>query len=182
LRDKIINTINKIAAESSLKKTILTPVIAGIFTAVTYLFGAVPVYLDRIYGNPAFIRAPLNYIFCMPLLIAGIVLMVWTSMIFLASGGTPVPVNPPQRLITTGPYAYSRNPMHTGLFLIMFASGIYFGSLLSVLVFTPIYILMDTLIFKYIEEPELEKRLGEKYVEYKKRTPMFFPRVGRITP
>jgi protein-S-isoprenylcysteine O-methyltransferase Ste14 len=28
---------------------------------------------------------------------------------------------------------------------------------------------------KAIEEPELEKRLGKDYVEYKKRVPMFFP-------
>jgi protein-S-isoprenylcysteine O-methyltransferase Ste14 len=28
---------------------------------------------------------------------------------------------------------------------------------------------------KAIEEPELEKRLGKEYLEYKKRTPMFIP-------
>ena len=28
---------------------------------------------------------------------------------------------------------------------------------------------------KSIEEPELEKRLGEEFIEYRKRTPMFFP-------
>ncbi len=30
---------------------------------------------------------------------------------------------------------------------------------------------------KYIEEPELEKRLGQPYVAYKKRVPMFLPRL-----
>jgi protein-S-isoprenylcysteine O-methyltransferase Ste14 len=29
---------------------------------------------------------------------------------------------------------------------------------------------------KHIEEPELVKRLGKEYVEYRKRTPMFVPR------
>jgi len=28
---------------------------------------------------------------------------------------------------------------------------------------------------KAIEEPELEKRLGKKYLEYKKKMPMFIP-------
>jgi protein-S-isoprenylcysteine O-methyltransferase Ste14 len=32
---------------------------------------------------------------------------------------------------------------------------------------------------KYIEEPELEKRLGKDYIEYKKRVPRFFPKIKR---
>jgi len=30
---------------------------------------------------------------------------------------------------------------------------------------------------KYIEEPELEKRFGGDYSEYKKRTPIIIPRI-----
>jgi protein-S-isoprenylcysteine O-methyltransferase Ste14 len=33
---------------------------------------------------------------------------------------------------------------------------------------------------KAIEEPELLKRLGEDYIEYRERTPMFFPGFGII--
>jgi len=29
---------------------------------------------------------------------------------------------------------------------------------------------------KYIEEPELERRMGEPYIQYKKLVPMFFPK------
>jgi protein-S-isoprenylcysteine O-methyltransferase Ste14 len=28
------------------------------------------------------------------------------------------------------------------------------------------------------EDPELEKRLGSEYAEYKRRVPMFFPKFG----
>ncbi len=28
-----------------------------------------------------------------------------------------------------------------------------------------------------IEEPELEKRFGKEYLEYKKRVPMFIPKI-----
>ena len=31
---------------------------------------------------------------------------------------------------------------------------------------------------KAIEEPELEMRLGKDYLDYKKKTPMFFPKMG----
>jgi protein-S-isoprenylcysteine O-methyltransferase Ste14 len=30
---------------------------------------------------------------------------------------------------------------------------------------------------KYIEEPELEKRLGKDYLEYKKKVPRFIPKI-----
>jgi protein-S-isoprenylcysteine O-methyltransferase Ste14 len=33
---------------------------------------------------------------------------------------------------------------------------------------------------KAIEEPELLKRLGEDYIEYRERTPMFFSGLGII--
>lgn len=175
IREKIISIIHKIATGNRIKRIVLAPIVGGSFSIITFLFAAIPVYLDRVFDNPGFISQPLNYILSIPLAIAGIILGIWTTLIFFRSNGTPVPVNPPPMLITGGPYKYTRNPMHTGLFLIMIASGIYFGSLLSLLVFTPLYIFFDTLILKFIEEPELEKRLGEDYVQYKKRTPMFFP-------
>jgi len=176
IREKIINIIHKIATGNTTKRTILAPVVGGTFAILTFLFAAIPVYLDRIYDIPVFIPLPLSYLLSLPPAAAGIILSIWTTLIFFRSKGTPVPVNPPPKLITSGPYAYTRNPMHTGLFLIMIASGIYFGSLLSLLIFTPVYIALDTLMLKYIEEPELEKRLGEEYFQYKEKTPMFFPR------
>jgi protein-S-isoprenylcysteine O-methyltransferase Ste14 len=175
IREKIINIIHQIATGSRTKRTILAPIVGGTFAILTFLFAAIPVYLDRIFDIPGFISQPLNYVLSLPPAAAGIILSIWTTLIFFRSKGTPVPVNPPPKLITSGPYAYTRNPMHTGLFLIIIASGIYFGSLLSLLIFTPVYIALDTLMIIYIEQPELEKRLGEDYIQYKKTTPMFFP-------
>jgi protein-S-isoprenylcysteine O-methyltransferase Ste14 len=65
--------------------------------------------------------------------------------------------------------------MLTGIFVTLFGIGILLNSTSLMFLFTPLVILLNTLEVKYIEEPELEKRLGEPYVQYKKRTPMFFP-------
>ena len=89
-------------------------------------------------------------------------------------------MNPPPQLVTTGPYAYTRNPMLTGVFALLFGFGVLFGSVSLLIVFTPLFIFINYWELKAIEEPELEKRLGEEYVEYRKKTPMFFPRLGRI--
>ncbi len=170
-----IELIHRIATGAVLKRRVLAFFVGSSFAVITYLFAAVPLYLDEILGNTPFITSPLNLIISVPLFYLGVLLMLWTSLIFFLSKGTPVPVDPPQKLITRGPYRYTRNPMHTGLFFVMIASGFYYGSLLSLLVFIPVYIILDTLMIKYIEEPGLVKRLGEEYVNYRERTPMFFP-------
>jgi len=173
---KIVNFIFSIATGKSIKKHLFTPVLATFFFSITLSFVLVPLFLDKALNIPDIFNRPLNYILSLPIVLAGILLVLWSFLFFLKARGTPVPVNPPQRLISGGPYAYSRNPMTTGLFLQMFGVGIYFGSALSIFIFTPLYILMHVIELKKIEEPELEKRLGEEYLEYKKKVPMFFPR------
>jgi len=65
--------------------------------------------------------------------------------------------------------------MLTGVFSLLFGCGVLFGSISLLFVFTPLFIYINFWELKSIEEPELEKRLGEDYIEYRKRTPMFFP-------
>jgi len=80
----------------------------------------------------------------------------------------------------TGPYAYVRNPMLTGVFALLFGFGVLLGSASLLAVFTPLFIFITVWELKAMEEPELLKRLGEDYIEYRKRTPMFFQGFGII--
>jgi protein-S-isoprenylcysteine O-methyltransferase Ste14 len=70
--------------------------------------------------------------------------------------------------------------MLTGIFALLFGFGVFLGSASLLVVFTPLFILINVWELKLIEEPELIKRLGEDYLEYRKRTPMFFPDLGAI--
>ena len=45
--------------------------------------------------------------------------------------GTPVPFDPPKRLVTTGPYAYVRNPMQLSAALVMLGWGAILGQLVG---------------------------------------------------
>ena len=103
--------------------------------------------------------------------------MLWSILHFIKVKGTPVPFNPPPKLVTTGPYAYIRNPMLSGVFILLFGFGVLFNSISLVFIFTPLFILFNYVELKAIEEPELEKRLGENYLKYKKRIPMFIPKL-----
>jgi protein-S-isoprenylcysteine O-methyltransferase Ste14 len=92
-----------------------------------------------------------------------------------------VPFSPPPKLVTDGPYRFARNPMLTGIFIQLFGLGILGNSLALIIIFTPLFILMNYWEFKKVEEPELAKRLGQEYVDYKNRVPMFFLWRKKIT-
>jgi len=65
--------------------------------------------------------------------------------------------------------------MLTGVFALLLGFGIFFGSVALIFVLTPLFILLNFMELKTIEEPELAKRLGPAYIDYRNRTPMFFP-------
>ena len=70
--------------------------------------------------------------------------------------------------------------MLTGVFALLFGIGALLGSGSLLVIIIPLFILVNIWELKAIEEPELVKRLGRDYVEYRKRTPMFFPSLGKI--
>ena len=65
--------------------------------------------------------------------------------------------------------------MLAGVFLVLFGIGFAVNSVSLVVLFTPLYVLLNVWELKNIEEPELVKRLGNAYIEYRKQTPMFIP-------
>jgi protein-S-isoprenylcysteine O-methyltransferase Ste14 len=65
--------------------------------------------------------------------------------------------------------------MLTGVFILLFGIGLALNSISLVLVFTPLYVVMNYWELKNVEEPELVDRLGSEYIEYRGKTPMFIP-------
>ena len=133
-------------------------------------------FLDSILGLPEAVSYPLNTYISLPLLTAGYLFVIWSNLFFLKTRGTPIPFNPPPRLVVTGPYAYSRNAMLSGAFLMLFGLGILLRSVTMTCVVFPLFVYIMCVELKFIEEPELEKRLGREYSDYRKRVPMFVPK------
>ena len=80
-----------------------------------------------------------------------------------------------QRLVTYGIFAWMRNPLYVGNFLIWMGFGVISG----VLWFIPIAILLFAVEYTFIvryEEGVLESIFGGEYLTYKHRTPRWFPR------
>jgi len=176
LLDRIIDFICRKATRREKHHGRLTFLWGLFFFTAVILVIILAIFTDRQLPVTEWPPKPANFFFAVPLLTTGTFFWLWSVWTFLQSKGTPVPVSPPPKLIDTGPYAYSRNPMLSGLFLTLFGIGFLFQVVSLIFLYTPLFILIASLEFKLIEEPELEKRLGSAYVEYKKRVPMFFPR------
>jgi protein-S-isoprenylcysteine O-methyltransferase Ste14 len=133
-------------------------------------------YLDRILGLPKLLPMPIGSVIGVTFFAIGLVIWAWCVLWFLRAKGTPVPFNPPQELVTTGPYAWSRNPMLTGVFAFLVGLGFLLRSVSLVFICTPIFVVLNVLELKFVEEPELELRFGKSYTEYKEQVGMFSPR------
>ena len=180
IKTKWIDILYNVTTGSRNVRNFFTPIGAIFYGLLIFVFVVIALQVDRLIGLTNIIPNPFNMILSLPIFSLALFLIVWSVQNFLKAKGTPVPFNPPPQLVTTGPYAYTRNPMLTGVFSLLFGFGVLFGSVFLLIVFTPLFIFINFWELKSIEEPELEKRLGEEYIEYRKRTPMFFPGFGII--
>lgn len=175
LEKKWIDILYAIAKGSRRVRNFYTPIGALFYALLIAAFIVSALTVDRWMGLAGIFPHPVDIIFSFPVFALAVFLVGWSVHNFLKVKGTPVPFNPPPVLVTTGPYAYTRNPMLTGVFFLLFGFGVFFGSVSLLAIFTPLFILINYWELKSIEEPELEKRLGGSYTAYRKRTPMFFP-------
>jgi protein-S-isoprenylcysteine O-methyltransferase Ste14 len=178
--NKLINLFYKIATGSKKVQNLLTPIGVVFFFGLIALFILVSFWIDELLHFSKFISYPLNIILTWICLAKGLLLILWSILYFVKVKGTPVPFNPPPKLVTAGPYFFIRNPMLSGVFISMLGLGFLFRSISLTFIFTPLFIIFNFLELRTIEEPELEKRLGKNYLDYKKKVPMFFPNLRRI--
>jgi protein-S-isoprenylcysteine O-methyltransferase Ste14 len=113
-----------------------------------------------------------------PLLIAGF-LMHYAISAYRTKlgGGGPGLSNPPERLVTTGPFRITRNPMYMGHMVFILGLAVTFQSL-------PALLLVTGLLHWYDEraredERQLEGLFGERYEAYKNRVPRWLPGLPR---
>jgi len=131
-----------------------------------------------------FIFIHLNSIFSLPiysfflLKIIGIVLIFvgaasWfycVTLFYFLGKGTPVPTQPPKKLVIKGLYQYTRNPMYVSVLIIMLGYFFFSGHLM-LLIYLFLLAGFFQLFITHYEEPTLKKKFGKKYKEYLRKTP-----------
>ncbi len=111
------------------------------------------------------------------LLIFGLCMLSYTIFLFGKIGkGTLAPWTQIDKLVVAGPYQYCRNPMISGVLFVLSGESLIFHST-SILIWTGIFFVFNTFYFIIIEEPYLTKKFGAEYIEYKKNTPRWIPKL-----
>jgi protein-S-isoprenylcysteine O-methyltransferase Ste14 len=102
--------------------------------------------------------------------------MALQAVIELAhAGGTPFPLDPPKRLVTTGPYAYVANPMQLGGSILLAAWGGLVGSAVVVAA-GAMAVVFSAGFAAWSEDAELSARFGEPWHEHRRSVRAWVPR------
>jgi protein-S-isoprenylcysteine O-methyltransferase Ste14 len=110
---------------------------------------------------------------------AGVALVAWTINLFDTVGhGTLAPWEPTSALVVSGPYRYVRNPMITGVAIILAGEALFFRSW-GIAIELGVFVVVNAVYFPLVEEPGLRRRFGTAYEEYSARVPRWLPRVRR---
>ena len=89
--------------------------------------------------------------------------------------GTPLPLDPPKKLVEEGPYRIVRNPMYWGVGSLVLGEAAVFHSF-ALLELTGVLVVGVNLFVLLYEEPALRRKFGAEYEEYCKRVPRWLPR------
>ncbi len=102
------------------------------------------------------------------LITLGAVLVLWAIIVFKRAHTSVLPFRPASRLVTHGPYRFSRNPMYVGMAIV------YVGTSLAMNVVWPLFFLPAVFLALYRlvvsrEERYLDVSFGESYAQYRRR-------------
>jgi len=116
------------------------------------------------------------------IMLTGLIAMIVTISAFIRIGkGTLAPWNPTGKMITGGMYGYVRNPMIMRVMTVLIGESVAIMSM-PIFMWAGIFFLLNTLYFILYEEPDLEKKFGDEYREYKRNVRRWIPRSKPYNP
>ena len=108
------------------------------------------------------------------LFIAGFIIMTWCIVNFAVKGrGTLSPIAPTKKLVVSGLYRFSRNPMYIGVMLLLIGETLFFSSR-SLCLYSFIVFVGFNIFIIAREEPRLKKDFGNEYDIYRKKVRRWF--------
>ena len=117
------------------------------------------------------IHIPFQTLLSIFILSAGILIFVNPVLQFIKSKTTvnPIQFEEVNKLVTSGIFKYSRNPMYLGMLMIVLSTSIFYLNIYSIL--TPLLFILWINKFQIKREEEfLIEKFGDEYLSYKKKT------------
>lgn len=102
------------------------------------------------------------------IIVIGAIVIFSGAGLFIRRRTAIIPHKPASRLVTTGIYRCTRNPMYLGIAIVYFGCAIVFDSLLALLLL-PIVLLVIQIQVIAREEAYLERAFPEEYRSYRAR-------------
>lgn len=91
-------------------------------------------------------------------------------------GGTPIPFDPPQRIVTTGVYAYVANPMQLAAVLVLIGVGALIVNVWVALAGAMAVVYSAGLAY-WDEDQDLRERFGDAWGAYRGKVRQWWPRI-----
>ena len=98
----------------------------------------------------------------------GIILAFASIAQFKKTGENPDVGHPTSNLISSGPYAFSRNPLYISIGMLQAGISFLFNSWWGLITLIPVVLLQQAWVI-LPEEKYLEQKLGGAYIEYKQQ-------------
>ena len=115
-------------------------------------------------------------------LLVAIGLFVASVWRFASEGrGTLAPWDPPRAFVVEGPYRFVRNPMISGVMFVLLGEALILLSLPHG-VWAVAFALANVVYIPLVEEPQLARRFGDPYLEYRRHVRRFVPRMRPWCP
>jgi protein-S-isoprenylcysteine O-methyltransferase Ste14 len=89
--------------------------------------------------------------------------------------GSPIPFDPPQRLVSSGLYRYISSPMQVSGMLVIMAWGLLLGNAWLIAA-GPVIFVYGVGIAHWHENGDMERRFGEAWLTYSRNVPAWRPR------
>ncbi|HEY4518494.1 MAG TPA: isoprenylcysteine carboxylmethyltransferase family protein [Candidatus Paceibacterota bacterium] len=107
------------------------------------------------------------------ILLIGLFFRLWASYTFYSNDLKVLALKPQSKIVQSGPYRYTRNPLYVGIILILLGWTLILGSKAG-LVAVVLSVILFHLDLTLSGEKELENKFGEEYRQYKLKVPRWF--------
>jgi len=102
------------------------------------------------------------------LVAAGILVVLWAGIAFRKARTPILPFREPTRLLTGGPYRFSRNPIYLAEVILLVSLVLLLGGVLAWVV-PPVFAISLSRLFIQPEEAVLAERFGPAFDHYRRR-------------
>jgi len=98
----------------------------------------------------------------------GFGLMIWAWALFREAGTPLRPTERATRLVCSGPFRFSRNPMYLGIAIMLLGIAVWVGSFPMLIAPIGFLVIMSAVFVPY-EERRLRETFDDEYVSYTRR-------------